>query len=237
MVLTLPSIGLDEAMTQVVRQVQRSLVVVENERGGAGAGVVWRAGGYVVTNHHVIAAGRPYGRPSGRRHGRAQEPLQVTLPDGRQPAARLIAEAPHLDLALFQIDASDVATAQIADSQGMRVGQLVFAVGHPWGQRGFVTAGVISSLGTAQTSNGRKPGSAGLVPIIRSDVLLQPGNSGGPLVDAAGGVLGINTLIIGGDQGVAIPSHVVDEFVSQVLSGPEADRRASTTGRANGAWM
>jgi len=198
--------ALDEAMADLARRVQRSLVVVENGRSGAGAGVVWRAGGYVVTNYHVIASRRGFTRRlSSSSH------LQVVLPDGRQSPAQVVAEAPESDLALLQIDVLDAPAALVADSRGLRVGQIVFAVGHPWGQRGFVTAGVISSLGTVPTGNGQDS-----LPIIRSDVLLQPGNSGGPLVNAAGGVLGVNTMIVGGDQGVAIPSHVVESFVSQV---------------------
>jgi len=194
--------ALDDAMADMARRVQRCLVVVHDGQRGAGAGVVWRSGGYIVTNHHVVA----YGRSS------AHEGLQIILPDNRQLQARVLAQAPHYDLALLKVEADDLVPALLADSRGMRVGQMVFAVGHPWGQRGFVTAGVISGLGMAETENGHGP-----VPIIRSDVLLQPGNSGGPLVNASGGVLGVNTMIVGGDQGVAIPSHVVEAFVSQAI--------------------
>ncbi len=187
---------LDDSMAEVARRVQRSLVVVHNGRRGAGAGVVWRAGGYIITNYHVIAHGKP----------------AVSIQDGSEYPARVVAQAPDLDLALLQIDSPQHPAALLADSRGMQVGQIVFAIGHPWGQRGYVTAGVISSLDTVQTRNGH-----GAVPIIRSDVLLAPGNSGGPLVNAAGGVLGINTMIVGGDQGVAIPSHVVESFVNQSI--------------------
>jgi serine protease Do len=187
---------LDDSMAEVARRVQRSLVVVHNGRRGAGAGVVWREGGYIITNYHVIAHGKP----------------AVFLSDSSEHPVRVVAQAPELDLALLQIATAQVPVALVADSRGMQVGQIVFAIGHPWGQRGYVTAGVISSLDTAQTRNGH-----GAVPIIRSDVLLAPGNSGGPLVNAAGGVLGINTMIIGGDQGVAIPSHVVESFVNQSI--------------------
>jgi len=213
------SADLDDAMAQVLHRVQRSLVVVHNGRHGAGAGVIWRMGGYIVTNYHVVAGRSLFARPQ----------VRVTLPDGSEHPARLVHRKPEIDLALLQIEAGDVHPALIADSRGMQVGQIVFAVGHPWGQRGSVTAGVISSLGTAQTRNGRGPGRYREVkhrevkhremPIIRSDVLLAPGNSGGPLVNAAGGVLGINTMVVGGDQGVAIPSHVVQAFVSESLNG------------------
>ena len=187
---------LDEEMADVARRVQRSLVVVHNGRRGAGAGVIWRVGGYIVTNHHVIARGKP----------------AISLSDGNDYSVRLIAQAPDLDLALLQIDMSDIQPALIADSRSIRVGQIVFAIGHPWGQQGYVTAGVISSLDTAHTRNGHSS-----IPIIRSDVLLAPGNSGGPLVNAVGAVLGINTMIVGGDQGVAIPSQVVENFVDDSL--------------------
>jgi len=187
---------LDDSMAEVARRVQRSLVVVHNGRRGAGAGVVWRAGGYIITNYHVIAHGKP----------------AVSLSDSSEHPARVVAQAPELDLALLQIATAQVPVALVADSRGMQVGQIVFAIGHPWGQRGYFTAGVISSLDTVQTRNGH-----GAVPIIRSDVLLAPGNSGGPLVNVAGGVLGINTMIVGGDQGVAIPSHVVESFVNQSI--------------------
>jgi serine protease Do len=187
---------LDDSVAEVISRVQRSLVVVQNGRREAGAGVVWRAGGYIITNHHVIAHGLPW----------------VSTLDGGENPAQVVAQAPDLDLALLQIAAPRLSVALIADSRGMQVGQIVFAIGHPWGQRGYVTAGVISSLDTAQTRNGH-----GAIPIIRSDVLLAPGNSGGPLVNAAGGVLGINTMIVGGDQGVAIPSHIVESFINETI--------------------
>jgi serine protease Do len=97
----------------------------------------------------------------------------------------------------------------VADSHDLKVGQLVFAVGHPWGQPGVVTMGIISALIKAVTKKGKQ------FPVIRSDSLLAPGNSGGPLINAAGGVIGINTMIIGGDQGVAIPSHLAQALIEE----------------------
>jgi len=186
-----------DAQVEVVQRIQRSLVMVHNGRRGAGSGVAWRPGGYLVTNYHVIA--------HGRRH-------HVTLPEGQDLPARLVAQEPEIDLALLQVEAPHLPPALVTDSRGLRVGQIVMAVGHPWGQRGVVTGGIISGLSSAQTQ-----GKRGSVPVIRSDVVLAPGNSGGPLVNAIGGVIGINTMIIGGDLGVAIPSHLVDLFVSEAL--------------------
>lgn len=96
--------------------------------------------------------------------------------------------------------------------RGLRIGQIALAIGHPWGQVGAVSAGVISSLGSLPLQGG-----SGSIVLIRSDVGLAPGNSGGPLMNASGGVIGINTMIVGGDLGVAVPSHVVEAFVADTL--------------------
>jgi serine protease Do len=206
--------SLAEAMAGIVERVQRSLLVVHNGRHGAGAGVVWRSGGLVVTNFHVVARGTPR---VGVMAGKGKE-------DSLEFPARLIAQDPNIDLALLKVDLSganlpDLPPALIADSHGLRVGQVVMAVGHPWGQRGFVTAGIISSLGRAGVRGPRAS-----IPVIRTDAELAPGNSGGPLINAAGGVVGINTMIVGGDQGVAIPSRVVESFLQESLSQEVAQK-------------
>ncbi len=189
--------SLSDALSEVNQRVQRSLVIVRNGHRGAGAGVVWRPGGYIITNNHVIGRGKAH----------------IILADGREVPARVVAQEPEIDLALLQAeDIPDLPPALVADSQGLQVGQIALAVGHPWGQRGAVTAGIISSLGSAEV-RGRR----GSIPVIRTDAGLAPGNSGGPLVNAAGGVIGINTMIIGGDQGLAIASRLVDDFVSENL--------------------
>lgn len=192
-----------DSLAAVFRRARESLVVVRNGRFGAGAGVVWQAGGVIVTNYHVIHQGRP----------------RLSLLEGsrREFPARVIAEAPEIDLALLQAEhpadnGSDFPPAPIADSRGLRVGQIVLAIGHPWGQLGAASVGVISGIGSAPVRGPR-----GSVDVIRSDVRLAPGNSGGPLMNASGGVIGINTMIVGGDLGIAIPSHVVGRFVEESL--------------------
>jgi serine protease Do len=204
----------------MLKRVQRSLVQVRNEPRGAGAGILWRGDGIVITNHHVVHGD----------HGR----MTVHLQDGRAYPARVLATHPEVDLAILQIAlgtnngsgnghgpesasgnevpasgsaVSAFPVAAVADSHDLQIGQLVFAVGHPWGQPYVVTAGIVSAITSAETRQGTK------VPIIRSDALLAPGNSGGPLVNAAGGVIGINTMIVGGDQAVALPSHLAQAFV------------------------
>ena len=192
---------LTEELTTAYQSARNSLVVVQNGQRGAGAGVVWRPGGIVVTNYHVIQRGRPL----------------ISLLDGGEYSTRVIAKAKQFDLALLKIDypesqAPALSVALVANSNNLRVGQIALALGHPWGQVGSVSAGIITSLGRVPLRWRR-----GSIEVIRTDAGLAPGNSGGPLVDARGAVIGINTMIVGGDLGVAIPSHVVNEFVDQTL--------------------
>ncbi len=193
------SISIAERITRqasaMLERVQRSLVQVVDEPRGAGAGIIWRQDGIILTNHHVVAG-------NGGR-------IRVHTTSGEEYPARILALHQEVDLAILKVDARNLPVALVADSRDLRVGQLVFAVGHPWGQPGVVTAGIISALSKVVTRQGKE------FPIIRSDSLLAPGNSGGPLVNAAGGVIGINTMIIGGDQGLSIPSHLAQAFVEE----------------------
>ena len=212
------SSSLANAASEIVQRIQRSLVVLHNGRHGIGAGIVWQRAGsqgsYVVTNFHVIAdrKGGQHGRPI---HGRPihGQRIRAALEDGSELPVQIIASDPDIDLALLKIETGAQHLAMIADSHNLRVGQLVMAVGHPWGQRGAVTAGLISGISKAHVQ-----GKEDTVDVIRSDVRLAPGNSGGPLINAAGAVVGINTMIIGGDQGIAIPSHVIAQFVEGAVN-------------------
>jgi serine protease Do len=197
-----------QELAAAVQRVQRSLVIVHNGRRGIGAGIVWQRGGWIVTNQHVVAHNRN---------------VRVTLADGRELPARVAAMDAEIDLALLQVEADHIQEAAIADGRSLRVGQYVMAIGHPWGERGLVTGGLISGLGRAQTRHRRD-----MVEILRTDARLAPGNSGGPLVDAEGAVVGINTMVVGGDSGVAVPSHVVTRFVDQAILR-QADHPGSST--------
>jgi serine protease Do len=202
--------SLAEAASDLVQRVRRSLVVLHNGHHGVGAGIIWGRSGegqrtLILTNYHVIAHGRQ---------------LQAELEDGAQYPARLLAQEPGLDLALLEIEATGLPAALVADSRSLRVGELVLAIGHPWGERSAVTAGMVSGLSKAEVRGkrrGERLGERRQIEIIRSDARLAPGSSGGPLVNANGGVIGINTLIVGGDQGIAIPSHVADSFVEGAM--------------------
>jgi serine protease Do len=188
---------LTDEIDALCKRAYQSLVVCHNGKHGAGAGVIWDEDGLVVTNYHVIRGSTP----------------RISLLDGRERKAEVIARARQLDLALLKIEMpADQAAVSAADSRQLRIGQFVLALGHPWGQIASLSAGIISSLGSIKLGwRGRK------VPVIRTDARLAPGNSGGPLLDAGGRVIGINSMIMGGDLGVAIPSHVVADFISQEI--------------------
>jgi len=155
---------------------------------GAGSGVIWRDDGLIVTNAHVA-----------RGPG-----ATVELADGRAFPAEVVARDRQRDLAALQIQANDLPAATILDSDTLRVGQLVMAVGNPLGMVGAMTMGIIHSIAPAE---GRGRGAW-----IQADVSLLPGNSGGPLADAGGRVVGINSMVAG-ELGLAVPSNAVQRFL------------------------
>jgi serine protease Do len=153
-----------------------------------GSGVIWASDGLIVTNAHVA---------TGRRVG-------VVLPGGGSLEARLLAWDPERDLAALAIDAHGLPAAAVGDSATLRVGELVVAVGNPLGLAGAVTAGVIHAIGPR-----RSVGPC----FIQSDLRLAPGNSGGPLANAHGRVIGINARVAGG-LALAVPSILVRRFLA-----------------------
>ena len=183
-----------QLISELVERVMPSLVIVRGRRYGAGAGIVWDANGLILTNSHVVG-----------RH----TPIVVLQNDGEYES-RLIARDPDVDLALLSIETAGLSPLKLAPVKP-RVGEMVFAFGHPWGQRNTVTRGIVSALVTAQNRRGDR------LPIVRSDAPLAPGNSGGPLVNAKGEVVGINAMIVGGDQSVSIAASVVNEFVTKAV--------------------
>jgi serine protease Do len=183
-----------QVISGLVEQVLPSLVVVRGHRFGAGAGIVWDANGLILTNSHVVG-----------RH----TPIVVLQNDGEYES-RLIARDPDVDLALLSIDVTGLTPLKPAPVSP-RVGEMVFAFGHPWGQRNTVTRGIVSALVTARNRRGDQ------LPVVRSDAPLAPGNSGGPLVNAKGEVVGINAMIVGGDQSVSIAASVASEFVRKAV--------------------
>jgi serine protease Do len=177
----------------MIKDAQRSVVQVRSGGRGIGAGVIWPGEGLVLTNYHVVAGGRRKGK------------VQVALHDGRTLGADVIKSSRSLDLALLRLgDPDDLPAAPIGDSDALRVGELVYAIGHPWGRVGAVSAGIVGGVGEL-----RGPDSS----YIRSDVALAPGNSGGPLLNARGEVVAINAMIFG-SMAVSIPSNAASAWVA-----------------------
>lgn len=193
-------------LATVGERVLRSLVQVRNGRRGAGAGTIWQADGLIVTNAHVVD-----GIMEGRTGGR--EPLSVLLPDGRELPARVVARDPAHDLAALRVEAQGLPTIALGDSQQLQSGQIVLCLGFPWGVTGGATSGVVIGVG-ASLPEVREPTQEW----IAASLHLRPGHSGGPMVDAQGQLVGINTMMNGPDVGVAVPVHVAKAFVQQAMA-------------------
>ena len=187
---------LNSELARLSKQVHASLVRVESGHRGAGAGTIWHSEGLILTNSHVARSRR----------------LRVTLPDGRRAPARLLARNRNLDLAALTVELSDLPTIEIGDSGTLRPGHWVMAFGHPWGVEGAATAGVVIGQGADlpdQPAFGRDWVAVGLH--------YRPGHSGGPLVDSSGRLVGINTIMVGPDVGLAVPVHEIKSFLKHSM--------------------
>ena len=187
---------LNDELSKIAEEARRSLVSISNGRRGAGAGTIWHPDGLILTNAHVVQLHSP----------------KVTLPDGRTAPARVLAHDKVLDLAALRVDAADLPTIELGDSQGLQPGEWVLALGHPWGVAGAATAGVVIGMGPPPEM--AMPGRE----LIHVGLHLRPGHSGGPLVDTSGRLVGINTMMAGPDVGMVVPVHVVKGFLRQALA-------------------
>jgi serine protease Do len=178
-----------KGLGEVAERVRRSTVLVQPGGRGSGSGVIWRSDGLIVTNAHVARGSR----------------IGVSLWDGREFRAEVTARDPRRDLAALRIEATSLNAAMIGDSARVRAGELAIAVGNPLGFLGALTTGMVHAVGPLRGLGSRH--------WVQADVRLAPGNSGGPLADSNGRVIGINTMAAG-RLALAIPSNDVARFLA-----------------------
>lgn len=197
-VLTRTTAGpVSDALGELARDIARSVVLVRSGRGGSGSGVIWDQPGLVITNHHVVSAS-PH--------------AELTIAGGRRVRARVVRRAPALDLAVLEVEDDSVALpdgARVGDSDRLRVGDLVLAVGNPMGERNAPSLGIVASAPED---------------VLRLSITLRPGNSGGALVNARGEVVGIPHMVTGSGLALAVSTRTVRRFLSGATGEPEPEQ-------------
>ncbi|RMF80921.1 MAG: hypothetical protein D6737_06495 [Chloroflexi bacterium] len=187
---------INTAMAQTIAQAQASLVQIGRHERGVGAGVLYNRDGIIITNAHVV---------------RDEVRHNIVMPNGETVTAEQVAQDDVYDLAALKVQVAEIEPIEHGDSRGLQPGQLVFALGHPWGITGTTTAGVVISAEERLTDR------AGHThPMIAVNIHLRPGNSGGPLIDSSGRLVGINTVMTGAESGMAIPAHLIAQFMQTV---------------------
>jgi serine protease Do len=185
-------------LAEVVQKARQSLAHIRTSRHSAGSATIVDEHGLLITNAHVV----------NRREA------DVTFADGRTAAAHLLAYDEEMDLAAFQVENGSLPAMTLGDSAALQAGEIVVALGDPWGIPGAATAGVVIGVGAdwpEMPQSGRE--------WVIASLHLRPGNSGGPLINTRGELVGINTMMTGPDVGVAIPASVVSAFLQRSAAG------------------
>jgi len=183
---------ISQELAQLATRTRAAVVEVSDGRGG-GAGTIWSSDGLIVTNYHVVPG----------------ETAKVSTEDGRTLAGSVVSNLPDRDLAILRVDAQDLPFLHPADVAALRPGELLMAVGHPLGVKGAVTLGIFSGVGAIEHRQGRHFSEA-----ILANIELRPGNSGGPLVNMRGELVGINSMVLGTGTALAVPVTAVARIVS-----------------------
>jgi serine protease Do len=194
---------LNRELADVTEQVKSSLVQISNNHQGMGAGIIVADDGLILTNAHVVR----------------ERSLQVELPDHQRLPASLLMHDRERDLALLKVEAGGLTAILLGDEAQPHAGQLVLALGHPWGIPGVVTSGIIIGGGTSLPGMEQE--------WLAVNLRVRPGNSGGPLVDGHGRLLGMNTVMAGSEVGLAIPVGIIRRFLDDFYHG-EARSDADT---------
>jgi serine protease Do len=177
------STRVSDALRELVEHVSRGVVLVRGSMGSSGSGVIWDRPGLVLTNHHVVPG----------------QTAELTLHGGRRVRARVVRRAPALDLAALAVEDALDGSASVGDSDQLRVGDLVMAVGNPMGERNAPSLGIVASA----------PGET-----LRLAITLRPGNSGGALVNARGEIVGIPHMVTGSGLALAVSTRSVRHFLN-----------------------
>lgn len=202
------------AIDQIKNAVVKIDILAEKNRGrgvaGSGSGFVFSSDGLIFTNHHVVM-----------RPGK----IRVTLLDGSEYEASIVGQDPDSDIAILKIYGNGYSVAKLGDSQELRIGQFLIAIGNPLGYQHSVSTGVLSGVGRSLRTSGGQV----IDNVLQTDAPLNPGNSGGPLINTDGEVVGINTAIIGGAQGMS--------FAIDINMAKEIARQLLQTGKITKAWL
>jgi serine protease Do len=182
-----------DAFGELAREVARSVVLVRGSMGSSGSGVIWDRPGLVITNHHVVPGTE----------------AELSVSGGRRVRARVVRRAPALDLAALEVEGTLAESARIGDSDQLRVGDLLVAIGNPMGERNAPSLGILASAADD---------------VLRLSITLRPGNSGGALVNARGEVVGIPHMVTGSGLALAVSSRSVRRFLEGATGEDEPDQ-------------